>query len=427
MEIIRTHPMNIVRGTLQENPFFIPAEQLLQARQGASQGAVAIPPRSEQENGVESAGADQLRSYIRDLLGVLALSAIWRGGDSHSIIEILLEGIIEMLPLEFAFAGLAQTPGGAKEYFCKSSTPNRRGAEEMARLLEGALQEGRPTEIANPLGAGTLRVVFIPLGAFARWGTLVAGCRDPHFPEQSDLLLLTVASNQAALALEDAHARSLEGSKLRLEAEKLQSAADLARLRAHLEPHFLLNTLNAIAGLVTADPPAARRLLVSLGDLLRDSVRDDDEMQTLDEQIAWLQRYAYILETRHAGRLAFRWKIADDARPVLAPWLLLQPLIENAVKHGALRRPRGGEVSVSAKVAVEHLGSSRLVCTIEDNGPGLPAGDTRREAFGLFAVRRQLALKYGDQANLRLESSSSGTRSIVELPAQRKQASRRAS
>jgi LytS/YehU family sensor histidine kinase len=150
-------------------------------------------------------------------------------------------------------------------------------------------------------------------------------------------------------------------------------------------------------------------------------------MQTLDEQIAWLHRYAYILETRHAGRLAFRWKIADDARAVLVPWLLLQPLIENAVKHGALRRPRGGEVTVSAKLVAEHLRSSRLNCTIEDSGPGLPEGDTRRSAFGLFAVRRQLALKYGDEAHLRLESSSSGTRAIVELPAQWKSASRRAS
>ena len=91
---------------------------------------------------------------------------------------------------------------------------------------------------------------------------------------------------------EDARLRALEADKLRLEAEQLKSAAELARLRSQLEPHFLLNTLNAIAGLVTEDPREARRLLACLGDLLRDSLRDGDELQPLEDEIAWLRRYA---------------------------------------------------------------------------------------------------------------------------------------
>ena len=134
-------------------------------------------------------------------------------------------------------------------------------------------------------------------------------------------------------AVEDARIHLLEGDKLRLEAEKLRTAAELARLRAHLEPHFLLNTLNAIAGLVTDDPREARRLLVCLGDLLRDALKDEDEMQTLDEQVRWLRRYAEILEARHPGHLIFKWQIAEESRSVLLPRLLLQPLVENAVKH----------------------------------------------------------------------------------------------
>src|SRR5262249_10786134 len=93
-------------------------------------------------------------------------------------------------------------------------------------------------------------------------------------------------------------------STRRLEAEKLRTLAELAQLRSHLEPHFLLNTLNAVSGLVTEDPRQARRLLGNLGDLLRDSMRPDTEMETIDEQIEWLRRYAQILETRHAGQLA---------------------------------------------------------------------------------------------------------------------------
>ena len=217
-------------------------------------------------------------------------------------------------------------------------------------------------------------------------------------------------------AVEDAQIRLLEGDKLRLEAEKLRTAAELARLRAHLEPHFLLNTLNAIAGLVADDPREARRLLVCLGDLLRDALKEEDEMQTLDEQVKWLRRYAEILEARHPGHLLFKWQIAEESRSVLLPRLLLQPLVENAVKHGALRRGGEGQVTVRAELVGDGATSSKLVCVVEDNGPGIPDTETRSGAFGLHAVRRRLELKFPDQASLRLESSAAGTQSIVELP-----------
>jgi hypothetical protein len=217
-------------------------------------------------------------------------------------------------------------------------------------------------------------------------------------------------------AAEDARLRSLEAETLKLEAEKLRSAAELVRLRSQLEPHFLLNTLNAIAGLVTQDPREARRLLACLGDLLRDALRDPDEMQTLGEAVDWLRRYAEILESRHTNALRFHWDIADGALSARLPRLLLQPLVENAVKHGALRRSEGGQVSVRARVDPRaDSDDETLVCTIEDNGPGMGDASPRSGAFGLHAVRRRLELKY-ERAALRLESSASGTRAIVELP-----------
>ena len=204
----------------------------------------------------------------------------------------------------------------------------------------------------------------------------------------------------------------VEDARLRaLEADKLRTQAELAQLRSHLEPHFLLNTLNAIAGLVTEDPRQARELLGNLGDLLRDSVAPGGEMQTLDDQIQWLRRYAQILETRHAGNLRFRWEIGDGTSRALLPRLLLQPLVENAVKHGALMRKGGGQITVRTE-----LSGPRLVCTIEDNGPGVADKATRPGAFGLVSVRRRLALRYSDAATLRLESSQGGARSVVELP-----------
>jgi signal transduction histidine kinase len=206
-------------------------------------------------------------------------------------------------------------------------------------------------------------------------------------------------------AVESAHVRTLE-------AQQLRSRAEVARLRAHLEPHFLLNTLNAIAGLVTEEPREARRLLVCLGDLMRDAVQDASELQPLERQIAWLRRYAEILEARHRGFLRFRWDVAPGCHASMLPRLLLQPLIENAVKHGALRRgDRDGEVVVRAFTRDD----GALVCTIEDNGPGMPDATVRAGAFGLQAVRRRIELEAPRASSLRLEWSAEGTRSIVEI------------
>jgi LytS/YehU family sensor histidine kinase len=205
----------------------------------------------------------------------------------------------------------------------------------------------------------------------------------------------------------------VESARVRaLEAQQLRSRVEVARLRAHLEPHFLLNTLNAIAGLITEEPREARRLLVCLGDLLRDALQDPNELQPLDTQIAWLRRYAEILEARHRGFLRFRWDVAPGCGAALLPRLLLQPLLENAVKHGALQRgDRAGEVVVRASTKDD----GTLVCVIEDNGPGMPDADVRAGAFGLQSVRRRLEIETPHPSSLRLVSSAEGTRSIVEI------------
>jgi signal transduction histidine kinase len=214
-------------------------------------------------------------------------------------------------------------------------------------------------------------------------------------------------------ALAFVYPRAVENARVRAaEAERLRVETELARLRSHLEPHFLLNTLNAIAGLVTEEPREARRLLVCLGDLLRDAVRETSDRQRLRDQIAWLRRYAEILEARHRGAIRFAWEVAPESEERMLPRLLLQPLVENAVKHGALRRADGaGEVRVTARVRED----GALVCAVADNGPGLSSGDDERSgAFGLHSVRRRLELE-APGASLRLESSALGTASIVEI------------
>jgi signal transduction histidine kinase len=199
--------------------------------------------------------------------------------------------------------------------------------------------------------------------------------------------------------------RRLETQQLRFEADRLRVSSELAHLRSQLEPHFLLNTLNTIAGLVAQRPSEARRLLGCLGDLLRDSLQGQDEMQTLEQEVTWLRRYADILESRHGDALRFDWNIPPGASGVLLPRLLLQPLVENAVQHGALCRAGGGRVAVGASFLEGGAGSEpTLVCTVRDNG-----------ALGLHTVRRRLELQCPG-STLRLQSSSEGTSAIVEVP-----------
>lgn len=209
-------------------------------------------------------------------------------------------------------------------------------------------------------------------------------------------------------AVEDARVRALE-------AERLRSAAELARLRANLEPHFLLNTLNAIAGLVTEEPRRARQLIASLGDLLRESLRDDAEMRPLERELEWLHRYADIVQARYTGAVEFDWQLDNRASDVPVPTLILQPLVENAIKHGALRATEGGRVTVATSL-VSRGHEQRLVCTVDDDGPGIEGEPRRSGAFGLHAVRRRLELRCPG-SELRIEPGpSGGTRSVIELP-----------
>jgi LytS/YehU family sensor histidine kinase len=201
----------------------------------------------------------------------------------------------------------------------------------------------------------------------------------------------------------------IRDAKLRsLAAEGIRREAELAQLRSSLEPHFLLNTLHAIAALVVDEPLVARRLLAALGDLLRDVLESSPEIRPLEVDIHWLRRYAEILEVRHSGSLRFEWDIARETIAVPLPKLLLQPLLENAVKHGALCRGGGGVVILHTRLVA---GDLQLV--VEDNGPGFPPGT--KEGLGLRMVRQRISLaRVG--ASLRLESSSQGTRATIEIP-----------
>jgi two-component sensor histidine kinase len=194
------------------------------------------------------------------------------------------------------------------------------------------------------------------------------------------------------------------------ERQELLREAERARVRAALEPHFVLNTLTAIGSLIADEPATARELLGDLGDLLRDVVRlSDRDRQSAADEVAWLQRYVRVLEARHRGKLAVEVLLDPSAAQLEVPVLVLQPLVENAIQHGALRRAGGGRVRVELRADTD-----TLRCTIEDNGPGL-SGEIRDDARGLALTRRRLASAVPG-ASLQIASAPTGTCATLSFP-----------
>jgi hypothetical protein len=193
------------------------------------------------------------------------------------------------------------------------------------------------------------------------------------------------------LALEAAQA---EGRAARLQLSLVE--ARIHALRMELNPHFLFNALNAASGLVRKrENDAAVDMLARLGDLLRTTL--DREMPSevaLSEEIHYLGRFVDIELVRFGDRLRVTWDIEPDARNALVPPLILQPLVENALRHGIARRPGPAQLRISARRVGLHL-----ELAVRDTGEGLvPDGRSPREGIGLSNTRARLAELYGAEA-----------------------------
>lgn len=197
------------------------------------------------------------------------------------------------------------------------------------------------------------------------------------------------------------------------EAQRLRSLVDRRELEARLAPHFLLNTLNAAAGLTSSEPETAREVLVSLGELLRAALyREQDTRHTVAQELTLTRNYAAILEARYGNdRLHFKWAAQPAADRRTLPPLLLQPLVENAVKHGALRSLGPSVISVEA--AIETSGT--LVLRVENEGNYEPSPSNR--GHGVDLVRRRLEFM-DERCTLDIESAKGRTFATVRIPAQ---------
>ena len=205
-------------------------------------------------------------------------------------------------------------------------------------------------------------------------------------------------------------ARERELARSRLAAR--DAAAELEFLRRQLQPHFLFNALNTVAGLVESDPATARRVTEGLSQLLRVAVRHgSSDLVSLESEVALLEAYAAIQEARFGDRIRFRLACEPAARNALVPTMLIQPLVENAIHHGLSPRAAGGRIDVT----IRREGDSVRI-DVEDDGVG-PDPRGTAENIGLGSMRRRLELLFGEDYSLSLDSrNGGGAHARVVLP-----------
>jgi len=275
--------------------------------------------------------------------------------------------------------------------------------------------------IVGALGIAALHVVVgealvvaasaaraLPVASLSR--TLSAAFR-LHFHESLFLALATVACALAAREYEAARASEIRLARAREEV----TAAQLSMLRYQLQPHFLFNALNSISAEVYTDPERADRMICSLSSFLRHSLDPGDDLQvTLAEELELIERYLEIERFRFAERLVYLEDVEPDLRDAMVPPLLLQPIVENAVRHGVARSTDPVTIAVRAR----RTGDEFAIEVEDDARPlGRGGGAHAGSGLGLINSRRRLAQLYGEAASLHAgRRDPAGFRVTVRMP-----------
>jgi two-component system LytT family sensor kinase len=214
-------------------------------------------------------------------------------------------------------------------------------------------------------------------------------------------------------------AGQLELAELDVSRTRLMEA-EVRALRAQISPHFIYNSLGAIASFVRTDPDRARDLLLEFADFTRYSFRQHGEFTTLAEELRSIERYLLLEQARFGDRLRVTLQVAPEVLGVSVPFLCLQPLVENAVQHGLEANPDGGLISIEARDI-----DRECMIAIEDNGAGqdperirqVLAGKAGDDSVGLANVDERLRAAFGDEYGLVVETApGAGTRVVVRVP-----------
>jgi LytS/YehU family sensor histidine kinase len=212
----------------------------------------------------------------------------------------------------------------------------------------------------------------------------------------------------------------LKISRLKAERDQAQlqmTQAQLEALKMQLRPHFLFNTLNSISSLLDTNTKAAETMLARLGDFLRMTLDNSGTQEvTLEEEMKFLSCYLDIELERFSDRLTVQKEIARETYDALVPNLILQPIVENAIRHGIMSHVGDGRIEIRSRREDE-----RLCLEVKDNGPGLHAGNGTgqrpKRGFGFALTRERLERLYGTRHSFSLsDAPEGGLRVLLEIP-----------
>lgn len=197
-----------------------------------------------------------------------------------------------------------------------------------------------------------------------------------------------------------------------LEMQRLVSQAELRALQSQINPHFLFNALNTLYGIIPRDASGARKTVLNLAEIFRYFLQSERSFIPLSEELEIVRAYLEIERLRLGPRLEVQIYVDDAALPILIPILSIQPLVENAIKHGLSSKPGPGLLGLRATVL-----DDQLQIAVEDNGLGLDAStDNSGSGVGLANVKRRLQLCFGPDADILIDSSSDGTKVQFAIP-----------
>jgi two-component system, LytTR family, sensor kinase len=238
------------------------------------------------------------------------------------------------------------------------------------------------------------------------------------------LIVVSGVANKRQIRMAEETARFVS---TQLELEVLQKSrqalaqAEVRALRAQISPHFVYNALNTISSLIRTDPAHARELLQEFAEFTRYSFRTDGFFTTLADELTNIHRYLTIEQARYGPRLNVRLKIAPEVLQVVLPFLVLQPLVENAVRHGLAKKPGGGLLTIIA----EDNGAEALI-SVEDDGVGMDPDrlfDDLKDAHqtgahvGLGNINHRMRAVFGDDYALVVETApDAGMKIILKIP-----------
>lgn len=258
--------------------------------------------------------------------------------------------------------------------------------------------------------AFVLSVFPFRLAVYALTGEIYEHRSWPHvfFYESVKLLLFSGLWLGIIFGLKSFASWRQERARL-MELQKHLAESQLAQLKAQLQPHFLFNALNTISSLMQVDVERADRLLAQLADLLRATLRAGaSNMTSLREELELLHSYARIMQERFSGRVTLDWRVADETLEASVPTMLLQPLLENAYKHGVERSMVPVVVTLTAR-----RDGDRLEVSVSNDGT---LGGAGTEGIGLRNCRERLAVIYASAASLTLAAENTTVVQRLSLP-----------